>query len=461
MTSLESVSRKERFDWLASKKFRLFLLFWVCIVLMAAFWGTQQFIAVQANQQQQLTNELTQQWGTKQQIVGPLLVLPYVEHITSIGTITDANGENRVASKDIYNDHTAILLPQQLDIRADLKPTTLQNAPVYTANIVISGNFDHEALVAQGQGDRSIQWDKAYVVVGLDDTRSLDEDSSFTWNNNKLTLAPSTQLSTLLQTGIHIPYLSNPNKSNRHDFKLTLNVQGSEGLQFAPLGDLTKVRITSSWTKPLFLGNTPPTKQILNEQGFNAEWKILPIVRDYPQTWDKDDKANYNLKQSMVGTALQAPTTVYQQLITLLPFGFLAFLLLALLLFAWDSKRFIARCNSLHYLTIGLAFVAFYPLLLVISSYFTFVQAYILSAASIIVVMTAYIAWLLRKSWQTLLAFTKLILLYAGLYGLLLYPTLQLAAGIGAIILTLLLLMYISYQTRTQLLPFNSSFKTL
>ena len=81
-------------------------------------------------------------------------------HFTSVDTVTDENGETRVVSKDIYNDHTAILLPKELEIRSDLKEEHRQrgiyDALVYTTKLSFTGQFDHTPLLRSDEGERRI-----------------------------------------------------------------------------------------------------------------------------------------------------------------------------------------------------------------------------------------------------------------------------------------------------------------
>lgn len=88
-----------------------------------------------------------------------------------------------VVSNDVFNDRTAILLQENLEIRSDLKEEHRQrgvhDALVYTANISITGTFNHEQLTQAAEGERRILWSKAFIAIGLDDTRADDNASSF------------------------------------------------------------------------------------------------------------------------------------------------------------------------------------------------------------------------------------------------------------------------------------------
>ena len=436
--------------WLVSPHTRLVGVLCVMLLLCIPFFALKRFIEYRAEQHTQTEKTITKQWGQAQTLIGPILVLPYVEHLTSIGTVTDTNGESRVASKDVYNNHTAILLPQTLDIRADLKaeqphlPHNNLSALVYQANLSLSGVFDHEALLKTGKGERKIQWDKAYIALGMSDTKALQEEVNVTWDGTRLSFASGTQLPSLLPTGVHIPFLGNTNNGNKHEFKFTFNIHGSENLSFAPLGENTKIRLASTWAQPQFFGDIPPSKQSITEQGFNVEWKLPPLIRDYKQTWEMDDQQTTNLQQVAIGVGLMPPPTLYQNSLKLLPYGFLMAVFILLWVLAFDKQKTNQRLNIIHYAVTGGFFGIFYLILLALGEQLAFLHAYVVSATAVIVCLTLYMAWLLRSSWQTLWLLSLLIALYAGMYLLLLHPRWLLVSAVGMVVSMGVLLMYIS-----------------
>ena len=451
MTNLQPIPQQQtRTAWLALPHSRLLRVFCIMLLLCIPFFAVKRLIEYRAIQHTQITQALTSQWGGAQTLIGPVLVLPYVEHLTSIGTITDSNGESRVASKDIYNDHTAILLPQTLEIRADLKaeqqrvPHKNLNTLGYQANLTLNGVFDHETLLKTGKGEKKIQWDKAYIALGISHTDALQEESNSSWDNTRLSFASGTQLPDLLATGLHIPFLNNTNNSNKHEFKIAMNLRGSDNLLVAPIGEMTKIRLSSTWTQPQIVGHVPPSKQLITDQGFNIEWKLPSLARDYPQTWETNQPQKPDLKQLTLGISLMPAPTLYQNSIKLLPYGFLAAFLILLWLLAFDKKHTLSRVNTLHYAVTGSFFGIFYLILLALGEQLAFLHAYVVSATVVIVCLTFYAAWLLRSSWQTLWLLSLLIALYIGMYLLLLHPRWLLISAVGMVMCMALLLMYIS-----------------
>jgi len=96
------------------------------------------------------------------------------------------------------------------------------------------------------------------------------------------------------------------------DFSFQLNLQGSQNLSFIPLGSTTEVDLQSSWSSPSFNGNFIPDNREVSDSGFTANWKVLQLNRNYPQTWV--NKNMYKAMQySALGVDLIMPLDDYQK----------------------------------------------------------------------------------------------------------------------------------------------------
>ncbi|MFN3786688.1 MAG: inner membrane CreD family protein, partial [Thiothrix sp.] len=249
-------SSAQRLGW------RVFTVSLLVLLMLLPLLVIRNIVAERSTHYANALAQVTNAWGKRQTVVGPVLVIPYVEHFTNVDTVTEPNGESRVVSKDIFNDRTAILLPEQLEIRADLQTEQqrdgIYTALVYNAKLSINGRFDHSPILQATENDRRIAWDKAYIAIGLDDTRALDTASSLFWNEGRIDLQPGTRLNKLLPNGFHVPLMMNADSNTSNAFKLTLSLRGSDGLLFAPVGENTAIRISSPWTTPRFIGELSP-----------------------------------------------------------------------------------------------------------------------------------------------------------------------------------------------------------
>ena len=90
----------------------------------------------------------------------------------------------------------------------------------------------------------------------------------------------------MVQSGITVDLPSlNPENQN-FPFNFTLDLQGSQNISFVPVGSTTSVDLQSSWSAPSFNGNFLPDSRELSKDGFTAEWKVLQLNRNFPQSWE-------------------------------------------------------------------------------------------------------------------------------------------------------------------------------
>ena len=77
-----------------------------------------------------------------------------------------------------------------------------------------------------------------------------------------------------------------------------------------PVGKTTNVDLTANWTTPSFTGMYLPDSREVNEKGFTANWNVLHLNRNYPQSWIGN---RYDITHSSFGTNLLLPVDNYKK----------------------------------------------------------------------------------------------------------------------------------------------------
>lgn len=418
--------------------FRALSIALLTLLMLIPLFMVMQVVQERQVYHQGVLNEVAATWGQRQTLVGPVLVVPYVEHFTNVDTVTDKDGESRVVSKDIYKDHLAVLLPETLEIRADLaeehRQRGIYDALVYNANISINGTFDHSVLLKASEGERRIQWENAYVMFGIDDPKAISNTPALLWGEDTLALEPGTGMPKLLANGFHAPLPPGEYTDGAtHPFKLSLKLHGSDGLFFAPVGKNTKTRMSSAWTNPSFQGALLPNTHEINAQGFNATWEISHLVRNYPQAWVASDNQTYDLHNFTAGVSLYESSSLYTQVNRAVKYAILFVSLTFLLLFAFEIglKR---RLHTLQYVLVGGSLALFYLVLLALAEHIGFLYAYIAASSVTVLPLTWYLGGILRDVWRTVGVFVVLALLYGLLYLLLQIEDYALLVGVGLLV---------------------------
>jgi inner membrane protein len=232
--------------------------------------------------------------------------------------------------------------------------------------------------------------------------------------------------------------------------------RGNEALSLAPQAGETRWTVKSSWPSPSFGGGFLPPQRTVSAEGFTARYsignlslgrslvatgdagganlieRVQPPSRDYVET--TAPVADAGPVQTAQISLIQ-PVDPYSQVNRAVKYGFLfiGFTFLALLMFDVIGGIGGVRVSAVEYLLMCAALVLFFVLLLAFAEVIGFTPAYLVAAAAIAGLNTAYSAAVL-KSWRRAAFIGGLL---AGLYAVL-YVLLSLEAFsllIGALLL--------------------------
>lgn len=397
-------------------------------------------------------DEISATWGKPQTLQGPILLIPYVEHVLNIDTITDKNGETKTVTRNIFNNKTAVILPKTLNVDINLhdeeRHRGIYKTLVYTANMSLSGEFDYKALIdsaTQQQSERRhYKWKKAWVLIGLSDTKAIAENAYFEWGDHAILLQPGTQSPKFMPAGFNVPLgdVDLNQKETSHKFKIQLTFKGSQGVKFAPLGQVSKAHITSTWQHPSFQGDILPQQYEATNDGFSAKWDIPYLARNYPQRWIMEDE-NYAIDHFTAGVNLFEPTSLYSKTLRSVKYGIIFVILtfLALLIFELITKT---RFHIIQYGVVAVALSLFYLILLSLAEQLAFLYAYIVASGVTILTISLYVFVILKDKWRTGIIFALLLALYAVLYSLLQVEDYALLFGTSLLFLITVVIMYVT-----------------
>lgn len=397
--------------------------------------------------------EITSTWGKEQTIIGPVLIIPYrhfyktwVEENVKEGDKVTQQRREVVESKI----STAYFLPTQLDISGDLKPDQLHrgiyDAIVYTGNLKISGQFDKVDFSSLQIEENNILWEGATISFGITDLRGTHETLMLQADKQKLALIPGGLIPNFV-SGVQTS-VKDLIKADKRNLNVNLNLvlNGSSGLQIAPIGIQNNISLNSSWKDPGFNGAFLPMKREISEQGFKAQWQISYYGRDYPQQWC-DTCANNGLfsieavNKSLFGLTLVSPIDSYRNVERSIKYGvlFVTLVFTAFFLFEVSGK---IKIHPFQYLLVGAALCLFYLALLSLSEFIAFILAYILASCASTTLITLYSMAVLKSGKRGLLMAVGLITTYSFLYVTLQATDYALLIGTVGLFMALSLVMY-------------------
>ena len=119
------------------------------------------------------------------------------------------SSNNKVEYFTTTQNKVATFLPMDLQIDGevvnDLRKRGIFKVPLYKAELSFSGHFSKPDFSSWGVSDDDILWDRAYLSVGLTDSRGIVKQSEITWLDSKIDFLSGTGTLNSSASGIHAP----------------------------------------------------------------------------------------------------------------------------------------------------------------------------------------------------------------------------------------------------------------
>jgi inner membrane protein len=357
-------------------------------------------------------SEVSDKWGGTQQVVGPILTVPY--------RVIATDDEGKV----ITTTHYAHFLPEEMVVKGDLKPEIrhrgIYDVALFKAKLDVQGRFAQPDFAAWDVPPDLIQWDDAYVSLAVPDVRAFAASVPLDWNGVSADCVPDNYAGTPVNGGLHVPVRvteTSPGKDG-HLFKLSIQLNGSGAMNFLPMGKQTRVHLTSTWTGPSFAGAFLPSASRVGDTGFSADWHTLHLSRSFPQSWRGAEVGAADWDRFAFGVELRLPVDRYQKTMRCAKYAIL-FIVLTFLVFFMNETLDRRRIHPLQYTLVGCAVCLFYLLLLAFTEHIPFGVAYAIAAFGVVGLISAYGAAVLSTRKRALILGGMLTGLYVYLYTLL------------------------------------------
>ena len=385
----------------------------------------------------QAVREIGESWGASQEIVGPFLIVPYRYEQLHV----DEKGVETVRTVTLHGT----FLPSRLQIEGaldvDSRYRGIFEAPVYTTDLKITGAFGPPDVSDWVIAEENLRWEAAEVIFEIADARAIQDSATLDWGGREIDFEPGLGQRQTRRPGIRAPI--GEGFEGEVEFSLQLSLNGSQAIRFAPLGRETTVKLSADWGDPSFQGAWLPRDRSVAPDRFTAEWNIPYLGRSYPEKWVGDGDA-MKMDMSLFGVDLIAPVDAYRQTERSVKYGILFLALTFTVIWLFEALG-TARVHFIEYALIGAALCLFYLLELSLGEHLGFNAAYVLAAAPIVALVTAYAKPVLG-TWMRAMSIGGVI---AALYGCL-YLILQLEdyALLAGSLLLFIALAGVMYLTR-------------
>ena len=377
-------------------------------------------VAERQGLQLQVENTIATTLAGRQRLAGPVLVVPYIAREVIVST--DDKGHE--TKKVIAHDRQAVFMPEQVMIDAatgvESRHKGLYKALVFQTQAKMQARFEIPGNLGLDLDPATFTIGRPWLALGLSDVRGLRTSPTISWDQQEQLVANGARLDNLgdgLHAMVAVPDLHH---ASSHEVAINIDYAGTSALSFAPLGKNTTVQMKAGWPHPNFGGRFLPQTKRIDGSGFSARWEVSHLASKNGALI-KQEIANERDRTPLetFDVSFAEPVNIYLQAERAVKYGILFVALTFAAFFLFEVLKDL-RIHPLQYSLVGLALALFFLLLVSLSEHIAFVYAYLAASSACAILIGYYLAHVLG-AWRRGLAFaTKLALLYAVLYGLLL-----------------------------------------
>lgn len=374
-------------------------------------------IRERSQRQQEVQRNIANSAAGEQTLVGPVILLEFRERVQE--PVRDPDSGKITGTLSRIETQRQLISAESLNIdgsaRVENRHRGIYQARLFHLDLTNQAKLVIEPFTASAP-ERTLLDAEATLVLGVADPRGVDVDPEVTINGKPFRFIT---LGNRLETGeaLKMPQLIvslgriDPSKTSTFDVSFPLQLTGTSRLAIAPSADSNRIHLQSDWPHPNFGGRFLPRERSVGADGFDAQWAISHLARDFDRALDPNS-----------GEALSIdfvdPVNVYLQSERAVKYGILFIVLTFAGFFLIEILRR-APIHPMQYLLVGLALAIFFLLLIALSEHLSFALAYGLSSLACIALIGFYLAGALGGVRRGLAFAGGLTGLYGVLFGVL------------------------------------------
>lgn len=426
---------------------KMFAIGFLALILLIPTGMIKSLISERAGRKNEAIREVSTKWGENQTIVGPILTVPY----TTENEITTKEKDGETTTEVVAITSNVYFLPAELSINGDVTTNLLKRGlyeiTAYNSKLTLSGKFSFPDFSDTNIQDSSkVDWEDIYITMSLSDLKALQQSLDLTWGEKKYQFKPgfkSENLKLALKgSGLNAWVPINPDEAGKSlKFSIDIDFNGSESLNFIPLGGETNIQLVSNWPSPSFDGSFLPDERNITDDGFNAKWKVLELNRNYPQMWENN--LAQDIHDSSFGVKLLVTVDEYQKNMRSIKYAIM-FIALSFLVFFFVEVLNQVRIHPIQYILVGLSLVLFFSLLISITEHLNFDLAYLISSMATVLLVTLYTKTIFKNIRLTLVQGGILSVVYIFIYSIIQMEDYALLMGSVGLFVVLATVMFIS-----------------
>lgn len=416
MTRYKPPSKPRSADW-GGKALLVCLLAFLMTIPGLFVWA---LIKDRSDRSERVVAEVSEMQGGTQQILGPVVVAPYVVPVKP--------GAEPIVGWYVLSPDTGSV---KVNATTDVRKRGIFEVPVYSATADIQATFSAPPATPNLPAGAVIDWSRAQVVLGFSDLRGGKLDPAATVispdGKSQLTFAPASD--------IHLgqPAVAEETARYRADartrfglvaspaapllkggtFSTRLAFTGAQRIAVLPFAKSTRVTATGDWKAPSFDGGFLPASWKGDAKGFSVNWSVPFMARGLAAEGPASALSLDELGGKDLGVTFARTNNPYKNVMRALKYAvmFVGLVFLTFFVFEALSGR---RLHPAQYVLIGLAQMVFYLLLLSLSEYIGFDLGFIAAAVATVLLIGLYAGSAFKAPVYRIQA----LVIFSAVYGL-------------------------------------------
>jgi inner membrane protein len=367
----------------------------------------------------QVLQQFAAETSGPQVVAGPFLALACEEAYSEEREIKRGGKAETISEQKVRACPTAYVSPRVLDASGQLPVEALHRGiyPIrlYRARLKLSGEFAWPQPPSRSSGQDARRWGQAALVLFVRDARGIRELRATPDGGPEGSRTGDPRFAFHAQLGEYAA--AKAGEALRFD--IALELVGTSSLAIAPVGDESRISLTSDWPHPSFTGAWSPDQRRISDTGFEATWRTTHHATGGQAAWEAAAREASPFQGShAAGVALFDPVNVYAMSYRATEYGFL-FVLFTFTALALAEALAGVRLHAVQYLLVGSAVAVFFLLLLALSEHIDFGVAYASAATACVALLTFYLRHPLGTSRRAAAFLAFFAAMYGSLYVLL------------------------------------------
>ena len=377
----------------------------LCLLLLIPLAFLNGLVDSRKREGEKVTSEITSRWGKSQNLMTPLLAIPYKP--------------NPAKAEETY----LYLIPNEVTATATLeienRHRSIYQVPVYTAHTEVKGTWlkqDIQQALSELKGSYDLS--RAEICYSISDPTGYKDRCQLQVNGQALKV--KTEMALTLVSYIDDDVYNTPpsvvafneyvgeggeggaqsasyplteEELSDLSFQLKLEIAGSKYFGILANANNATTLIKGNWSDPSFQGKRLPTDYQISKNDFEATWNTF-----YEESCIIGDEALPSLYKNSHFISFLNPADHYAQTSRSVSYGILIIVLTLLSVFLMELwlRQKGRSINILHYLLTGISLVLFYTLLLSFSELIGFRWAYLIASIMTVGLNTIYFRLILK-----------------------------------------------------------------